>query len=786
MNFTGERYVPSLKGQIRYEHLHRYALATACVAGKVVLDIASGEGYGSALMAPVARRVIGVDIDLSSVCHARRHYQAHPNLQFVAGSCAAIPLPDGYVDAIISFETIEHHDQHQAMIGEIKRTLRPGGLLIISSPNRLVYSDLPKYINPFHVKELYLDEFHGLLRQYFRSVKIYGQRIATGSFVYELEHSARTTLHGQTSRAGRLEERVPSLDAPTYFIAFCSDGDLHEAENAVSVFLDSDDDILKMEQTVLHQKLAELNVQLVEQERAGQALRAQLEGQTRQLQAQLAEKVQQVNTQETRLAELAQSLRMREAQAAELASQADQLSAELKAIQTSRLWRLGQVWYSLRQAARSMLRTRPVSDASDDWPSPSPHLDTANPEIPQNEPLPIQVLFISHDAHRHGAQLILLNLLRWLRANSDLQFEVLLKSDGELRPEFEALAPVHVWPAGLGSSPRGPRQLEMLFRQSGLAGWLRPRPARQQTAELTRRWAEAKVQLVYSNTVTNGYLLANLASLRCPVICHVHELSYWITQRTEPGNNDLVKAHTTHFIAASQAVKRSLQETLQVPEGRIDVIYEFAPSLRSLPPQTGVQVRARLGISAEAWVVGASGTTDWRKGPDIFIQLAQAIRRRASERPVHFLWVGGDRAGPHREALQYDVTRAGLEGCLHFIGAVPNPLDYFAAFDVFVLTSREDPFPVVTLEAASLGKPVVCFDGSGGAKEFVEEDCGFVIPYLDVEAMAQRVLELLRDPDLRERLGGQGREKVRSRHDVEVIAPQVLKIIRRVLAAAGP
>jgi len=105
-----------------------------------------------------------------------------------------------------------------------------------------------------------------------------------------------------------------------------------------------------------------------------------------------------------------------------------------------------------------------------------------------------------------------------------------------------------------------------------------------------------------------------------------------------------------------------------------------------------------------------------------------------------------------------------------------------AIFDAFCLTSREDPFPLVVLEAASLEKPVLCFAEAGGPPEFVENHCGFVLPYLDVAAMSARIVELIENPSLRDELGRRARAKVLERHDVEVVAPRIMNIIERVLA----
>jgi ubiquinone/menaquinone biosynthesis C-methylase UbiE len=162
MEFTGERYVPEVRGAIELEHVHRYLQAREIAAGKVVLDIACGEGYGTALLAGLAARAIGVDISREAVRHAKARYVAG-NIEFLVGSCARIPLPDRSIDLVTSFETIEHHDQHEKMMQEIKRVLRPRGVLVISSPDKQHYSIDTGHRNEYHVKELYAHEFKALL-----------------------------------------------------------------------------------------------------------------------------------------------------------------------------------------------------------------------------------------------------------------------------------------------------------------------------------------------------------------------------------------------------------------------------------------------------------------------------------------------------------------------------------------------------------------------------------------------------------------------------------------------
>ena len=221
--WTGERYVPGVIGDIELEHLHRYYLARELAIGKDVLDIASGEGYGSALLAEVARTVVGVDASEEVIRYAAERYQ-RSNIQFKHGTCRHIPLPDASIDLIVSFETLEHHAEHHEMMRECVRVLRPDGLVIISSPDKAEYSDKPHFANAFHVKELYFEEFQELLLNYFGHAQFYGQRVRYGSCIGPLNNVSTPPANFRLSQ-GRAHKSL-SIPEPVYFVAIVGNGEL--------------------------------------------------------------------------------------------------------------------------------------------------------------------------------------------------------------------------------------------------------------------------------------------------------------------------------------------------------------------------------------------------------------------------------------------------------------------------------------------------------------------------------------------------------------------------------
>ncbi len=394
---------------------------------------------------------------------------------------------------------------------------------------------------------------------------------------------------------------------------------------------------------------------------------------------------------------------------------------------------------------------------------------------------PVRVLLVCHEGTLTGAPMNLLHFVTWLRNNTTADVHVLMVQDGPIAHRFAQVCDMTVLDRSpltrsIGLAHRGLRRLG--------SRRLAPVAGRLHLAGQLRRLRGFDV--VYLNSALSISVLPYLDHDGV-VISHIHELDVALTTLW-PGDLKLLTDAPDHFIAASGAVANVLVSELNIPADRVSTHHEFIdtdafivdpPSLREIE-----RIRSSQRIPPDAAIVMGVGTVEWRKGPDLFIQLACEVRRRTRE-PVHFVWVGGDLTGVDMIRLHSDMRRAGADH-VHFVGTQPDPRLWFAAADVLALTSREDPFPLVCLEHAAMGHPIVTYR-NGGMVELLEAagaDAAFgVVDYLDVGTMAERVLTLLGDDRLRTAAASQLMERTVSHHDTSVCAPplwrQVLSTVRR-------
>jgi glycosyltransferase involved in cell wall biosynthesis len=351
-----------------------------------------------------------------------------------------------------------------------------------------------------------------------------------------------------------------------------------------------------------------------------------------------------------------------------------------------------------------------------------------------------------------------LTLTSWLKQKELVNPRFVMAGPGALTDEFLRIGPVLRWYTDR-----------------------RKTSAADDTLRLLRSFCGKHLAAVYLNSAASGHVIEMTSLLEVPQIVHVHELEKSIERWVGAEKMAALRDHADLFVAASGPVADNLHERHGIPRRRLKVVDAFIKStgLHKISDSEKRECKLALGLNPDAKVVLGCGTTDWRKGPDLFVQVAQRIRQTAGA-PVQFVWVGGETEIGEIDKLRELATSVGVGEAIKFVGEVAIPLPFMIASDVFVLPSREDPFPLVCLESADCGVPIICFAKAGGMADFVGSTCGKVAPYLDVPAMANALSSLLDDDVTAQSLGQNARDKVRSKFDVSVKGQDIYEILQEV------
>jgi ubiquinone/menaquinone biosynthesis C-methylase UbiE len=219
---TGERFLPEMGAEISFEHRVRYLFAKEFIKNKKVLDVPSGEGYGSFELSKVAGSVTGIDISKAAVDHATSKYKNN-NLNFNISSMACLSaFSDEEFDVITCFEGIEHvsKDIQKLALKEFRRVLKQDGILIISSPNKRVYSDISGYNNPYHLAEYYYSDMKLELENFFQFVQFLGQSNLTSSMLIKEDDPIIQSRLLPSDSSGKA--LAFDINDSLYFICVCS------------------------------------------------------------------------------------------------------------------------------------------------------------------------------------------------------------------------------------------------------------------------------------------------------------------------------------------------------------------------------------------------------------------------------------------------------------------------------------------------------------------------------------------------------------------------------------
>lgn len=347
-----------------------------------------------------------------------------------------------------------------------------------------------------------------------------------------------------------------------------------------------------------------------------------------------------------------------------------------------------------------------------------------------------RILIVSHDAHPHGAQLLSLNMAKHFKRHLGFQVDMIVLGEGKLLPRFQEQATVHRIDLAAADSS----QIDALV------------------SKLRRKGLRAAIV----NTTVSGQLVPHLKRHDFSVVSLVHELPGILASYHLRTQAQSIAQYADKIVFAAPQVKQgfevfigqSLNQAVIRPQG----LYQRS-LLRAGADKNAVrqQIRQQLGIPREAKIILCAGYADHRKGFDLFVQASTHVMRKMEN--VYALWVGNtDKSFVESSMAHADEYE--LRSKFIFTGLVDEPQPYYLAADVYALTSREDPFPSVVMEAFDALTPVVAFKDCGGFEELLKRDCGALAPKEDVTAFSDKIKTLLENPLQALHMAQRGREIV--------------------------
>ncbi|MEO7209373.1 MAG: glycosyltransferase family 4 protein, partial [Chitinophagaceae bacterium] len=337
---------------------------------------------------------------------------------------------------------------------------------------------------------------------------------------------------------------------------------------------------------------------------------------------------------------------------------------------------------------------------------------------------------ISNDASLTGAPIMLLHLLKFIRENNLWEIHILLNRGGPLEERFKSMGETIILkPDGYTKEKNKLKKTVMKMRMT------------LKKSRLTL--SSSAYDFVFNNTIANGSLVRIFHKKNIPVITFVHELENVISFFSKNGEAQKTFLYSSLFIAPSKIVRENLLQNHQIPTEKICTLNYYFPGYDvEMAEQDKKNLTAlflkKYKIPENKFLVFAMGTADVRKGFDYFVEICAMVTKR--EPSIHFVWLGNFTDALFESDMKNLIADRKLEQKINITGKVPFDKNNLMPANIFVLTSREDPYPLVVLDAAFLQVPAISFDGAGGAPEFIEDDAGWLIDDFSLPKFAEKII----------------------------------------------
>ncbi|MGS0748164.1 glycosyltransferase [Halpernia sp. GG3] len=370
-----------------------------------------------------------------------------------------------------------------------------------------------------------------------------------------------------------------------------------------------------------------------------------------------------------------------------------------------------------------------------------------------------KILLISHDAARTGAPIMFLDFVRWIKTkHADYEISIIIDKDGPLLEEFRKYAFVYILHKNYN------------YKIKRLNNILE----RQYEASIFRKINSQKWSFIFSNTITNGKILEKINTSDIPLFSYIHELENSINFYNKRNRVAATLEKTDFFFCGSEMVKFNLIENHKIKPENTEVVYSFKEIKKNIVnKEIRINLKSHYKIPHEAVVVAMLGTFEWRKGNDLFIRTCI----ENTNKNIYFVWVGIDNTDEY-DKINYDLHKYQIKPKLILIPSSENYSDFYNIIDIFYLSSREDPYPLVMVEASSYGIPIICFKGAGGTEEFIK-DVGFVAPYGDTKEVNNYLDHIEQNRDLLNHHKVTMIEKSNETHNIDLNAKKILEKINK-------
>lgn len=335
-----------------------------------------------------------------------------------------------------------------------------------------------------------------------------------------------------------------------------------------------------------------------------------------------------------------------------------------------------------------------------------------------------KILFVFHNSGLTGASLVLLRYIQFLHAQKKYKLVLLLPGKGKMESALQGMGELFIYGAPVVVEPLLSRGLKKLG--------LKKRDTKQNPDRVLEIVLKTNPDLVYCNTIVCAEMVKRIKhATKIPVLWHIHELELGV-KLTGVDPSGIITA-VDRVIANSETTAAFLTSRFVVDKNKIRIHYPVLPA-------NNVVKRKK---SNDKFVIGSSGTALSHKGALLFVRLAGAINRKHPQNNFLFKWVGNHKT--LKQELEHDIHNSGLDGKVIFTGELENPFEAYSEFDFFVSLSKEESFGLACMEVAAIGIPVGGFEGTGGIEELLRKCDGLLVPFLDVEKMADSIVALSRN-----------------------------------------